>query len=222
MFDFAPKEKPEGAPMQQPARSARTIAIPRSEGADTQRRNLLVRFFSLLLTSVFCLWLSACAGTLPGGTDTVNENLFDDTKMLQQWVDSLKPGMSKGEVFARLGRLERDFTRLDRSQIIGVIFGGEDAGIPTHFQTNEDILTYLESLEGYRLKFRRVKRKHGIASPIRLQTNENGFDYQLSLVFKNGVLYQKPFMAGGVVNDIETQTIFDYLNPGSLFDRAID
>lgn len=94
--------------MQQSIRSARAIAITRSE-ADTQRRTFLTRLFSLLLASILCLWLGACAGTLPGGTDTINENLFDDTKMLQAWVDSLEPGMSKGEVFARLGRLERDF-----------------------------------------------------------------------------------------------------------------
>lgn len=212
-------------PIYRHSRQPRIKSLPCAVAAmqrPPQASGMMIRFGSLLLATMLCLGLGACAGTLPGGTDTVNENLFDDTKMLQEWVESLKPGMSKGEVFARLGRLERDFTRLDRSQIIGVIFGGEDAGIPTHFNTQEDILSYLESLEGYRLHFRRVKRKHGIASPIRLQTNENGFDYRLSLVFKNGALYQKPFMAGGVVNDIETQTIFDYLNPGSLFDRALD
>lgn len=207
--------------MSRTTRTTRVIALTRTE-KETLCAAFMMRLFGMMLTSMVCLWLAGCAGTLPGGTETVNENLFDDTKMLQQWVDSLEPGMSKGEVFARLGRLERDFTRLDRSQIIGVIFGGEDAGIPTHFRTSEEILPYLESLEGYRLQFRRVKRKHGIASPIRLQTNENGFDYNLSLVFKNGILYQKPFMAGGVVNDTETQTIFDYLSPGSLLDRAID
>lgn len=200
----------------------RAVALQSTDMTVAPQRLLLMRLSGILLAGFLCLGMSGCAGTLPGGTDTVNENLFDDTKLLEQWVESLEPGMSKGEAFARLGRLERDFTRLDRSQIIGVIFGGEDAGIPTHFNSNEDILVYLQSLEGYRLHFRRVKRKHGIASPIRLQTNENGFDYNLSLIFKNGVLYQKPFMAGGVVNDIETQTIFDYLNPGSLFDRALD
>lgn len=202
-------------------RKPRAHALACAE-ADTQHSGRLARLFGLMLASLMCLWLAGCAGSLPGGTETVNENLFDDTRMLQEWVESLEPGMSKGEVFARLGRLERDFTRLDRSQIIGVIFGGEDAGIPTHFRTDEEILSYLESMEGYRLQFRRVKRKHGLASPIRLQTNENGFDYKLSLIFKNGALYQKPFVSGGLVNDIETQTIFDYLNPGSVIDRAVD
>lgn len=207
--------------MSRPRRTSRAITESPTDKT-LQQPALLARLFGLMLASILCLWLTACAGTLPGGTETVNEKFFADHTLFEQWVNSLQPGMSKGEVFARLGRLERDFTRLDRSQVIGVIFGGEDAGVPAQFQTQEDILHYLESLEGYRLHFRRVKRKHGIASPIRLQTNENGFDYQLSLVFKNGVLYQKPFMAGGVVNDIETQTIFDYLNPGSLLDRAVD
>jgi len=206
--------------MSHPRRTSRATALARRD--ERPQPLWLARLFGLMLASLICLGMAGCAGTLPGGTETVNENLFDDIHTLKEWVDSLEPGMSKGEVFARLGRLERDFTRLDRSQIIGVIFGGEDAGIPAHFKTDEDILHYLESLEGYRVQYRRVKRKHGLASIIRLQTDESGYDYSLSLIFKNGVLYQKPFLAGGLVNDTETQTIFDYLSPGAIMDRAID
>lgn len=210
--------------MSRPARAAITTC-PSDTTADTltaTRHGFLLRFFWLMFACAACLVTTGCAGTLPGGTETVNEQFLDEGQNLKEWVDSLEPGMTKGETFARLGRLERDFLRLNRSEIIGVIFGGEDAGIPLHFRTDEDILAFLESIEGYRMNYRRVKRKHGIASPIRLQTDEKGFDYSLSLVFKDGRLYQKPFLSGGLVNDVETQTIFDYLNPGSLFDRAID
>lgn len=205
--------------MSSPARASTTICSDKPTAA---ARLFLVRFFWLMLSCTVCLVVGGCAGTLPGGTETVNEQFFDDNQKLKEWVDSLEPGMPKGEVFARLGRLEADFLRLNRSEIIGVIFGGEDAGIPLHFRTDEDILVFLETLEGFRLNYRRVKRKHGVASLIRLQTDAKGFDYSLSLVFKDGKLYQKPFLAGGLVNDTKTQTIFDYLNPGSLFDRAID
>lgn len=206
--------------MSRPAQAA--IATDPADTLAAAARLGVLRFFWLLLACAASLMTSGCAGTLPGGTETVNEQFFDDGQKLESWVNSLETGMSKGEVFARLGRLETDFLRLNRSEIIGVIFGGEDAGIPLHFRTDEDILVFLESLRGYRLNYRRVKRKHGIASLIRLQTDEKGFDYSLSLVFKDGKLYQKPFLAGGLVNDTKTQTIFDYLNPGSLFDRAID
>lgn len=206
--------------MSRPARTA--IKTYSADTVTASRHGFLVRFFWLMLACAASLVTSGCAGTLPGGTETVNEQFVDDERKLKDWVNSLEPGMTKGETFARLGRLESDFLRLNRSEIIGVIFGGEDAGIPLHFRTDEDILVFLESVEGYRLNYRRVKRKHGIASPIRLQTDEKGFDYSLSLVFKNDRLYQKPFLAGGLVSDTKTQTIFDYLNPGSLFDRAID
>lgn len=206
--------------MSRPARTA--IRKCPADTVTVARHGFPVRFFWLMFFCAASLVTSGCAGTLPGGTETVNEQFLDDGQKLKQWVDSLEPGMTKGETFARLGRLETDFLRLNRSEVIGVIFGGEDAGIPLHFRTDEDIMAFLESVEGFRLNYRRVKRKHGIASLIRLQTDEKGFDYSLSLVFKDNRLYQKPFLAGGIVNDTKTQTIFDYLNPGSLFDRAVD
>lgn len=173
------------------------------------------------LALIMALSISGCTGTLPGGSDAVNDSLYDSNANLKEWVDSLEPGMSKAEVFARLGRVERDFSRLDRGEIVGTLFGGKDAGIPIHFRTEEDIMHFLNSLEGYRLAYKRVKRKHGFSSLIRIQTDEKGYDYEISLIFKNGTLYQKPFLAGGVVNEKSSKTLFDYLNPGSFISAAM-
>ncbi len=180
-------------------------------------RPLLAFSFALIMT----LSVSGCAGSLPGGSDAVNDSLYDSNANLKEWVDSLEPGMSKPEVFARLGRVERDFRRLDRGEIVGTLFGGKDAGIPIHFRTGEDIMQFLNSLEGYRIAYKRVKRKHGFSSLIRIQTDEKGYDYEISLIFKNGQLYQKPFLAGGVVNEKSSKTVFDYLNPGSFISAAM-
>lgn len=175
-----------------------------------------------MIAMVLCLALSGCVGALPGGTDSINKSYYDSNADLEAWVASLEPGMSKPEVFARLGRVEKNFKRLTRSQIVGSLFGGEDAGIPVHFHTDESILAFLESLEGYRIEHKNVKRRHGLASPIRLQTDSKGYDYVLNLIFKDGKLYQKPYLTGGQVNVTSTKTIFDYLDPGMAVGIARD
>lgn len=168
------------------------------------------------------LLLGGCVGQLPGGSDSVNKSYYTSNADLEAWVTSLEPGMSKGETFARLGRVEKDFKRLTRSQIVGALFGGEDAGIPVHFYTDENILAFLDSLEGYRIEHRNVKRRHGLSSPIRLQTDATGYDYVLNLVFKDGKLYQKPYLTGGKINAVSTKTLFDYLDPGIAIGVARD
>ncbi|MDP2205997.1 MAG: hypothetical protein Q8K65_06780 [Alphaproteobacteria bacterium] len=174
--------------------------------------------FLALLMAVFLL--SGCAGALPGGTDAVNKSFYSSNTDLESWVSSLEAGMPKEEVFARLGRAQKDFRRLARNEIVGILFGGEDAGIPVHFYTDENILAFLESLEGYRIEYKSVKRRHGLTSPIRMQTDSKGFDYSLSMVFKDGKLYQKPYLTGGQVNNSSTKTLFDYLNPGMLLNTV--
>lgn len=176
----------------------------------------------LVALLIMTLMLSGCTGTLPGGSDAVNKSYYDSNADLENWVNSLETGMTREETFARLGRAQKDFRRLARNEIVGVLFGGEDAGIPVHFYTDENILAFLDSLEGYRIEYKTVKRKHGFASPIRIQTDAKGFDYSLSLIFKDGKLYQKPHLTGGQVNNSSTKTLFDYLNPGLLLGIAKD
>jgi len=159
---------------------------------------------------------------LPGGSEADNDSFYDSVKELQGWVNDLKPGMKKGEVFARLGRRQEEFERLTRSDIVGVLFGGKDAGIPTGFTPpgGENIARFLNSLEGYRMVYKKVKRKHGFTSPIRVQTDEKGYSYEISLIFKDGRLYEKPFLTGGIVNGVSSKTLFDYLNPGLIMNAT--
>lgn len=199
-------------------RAATATADTTAQAARTGTAVMMMALAALAL----CLGLSGCVGALPGGTDSINKSYYDSNADLEAWVSSLEPGMSKPEVFARLGRVEKNFKRLTRSQIVGTLFGGEDAGIPVHFHTDESILAFLESLEGYRIEHKNVKRRHGLASPIRLQTDSKGYDYVLSLIFKDGKLYQKPYLTGGQINVTSTKTIFDYLDPGMAVGIARD
>jgi hypothetical protein len=164
----------------------------------------------------------ACAGALPGGSDSINQNFYQNGDQLKEFADTLQPGMPRDEVFARLGRVEKDFKRLHRNEIISVLFGGRENGVPVSFNPDGDIKSFLESLDGYNLSFKQVKRRHGFTSPIRIQTDEEGFGYQLDLIFRNGLLLEKPFVTGGRITGADTNTIFDYLNPGTLLNSAID
>ncbi len=203
----------------------RIRSIAATATADTSARAAWMRTASLTMTlaaAAMCLLLSGCVGALPGGSESINKSYYDSNADLEAWVDSLEPGMSKAETFARLGRVEKNFKRLTRSQIVGTLFGGEDAGIPVHFHTDESILAFLESLEGFRIEHKNVKRRHGLASIIRLQTDAKGYDYTLNLIFKDGKLYQKPHLTGGQIDTTSTKTIFDYLDPGMAIGVARD
>ncbi len=85
---------------------------------------------------------------------------------------------------------------------------------------NEASKSFVQMLEGYQFEYESKNRIHGLSSPIRLQTNEAGFDYKLTLIFYQGNLLGWPILAGGVVNDSQSTTIFDYLNPGTAVDAA--
>lgn len=173
---------------------------------------------AMLIKSIlvaFCaLTLASCRGTLPGGNESLNKSYYNSAEDLKLWSDSLEKGMTKAEVFARLGRVQTDFKHLSRNEVITVLFGGNNTGVPVNFNLDGDVKTFLESLEGYRLEVRSVKKRHGFTSPIRVQTDAEGYHYILDLVFKDGRLYEKPTLTGGVVQEADSKTLFDYLNPG--------
>ena len=203
-------------PQRRRARALALAATKTGAGAIWAKCGFGLAVLAMLLS------LSACAGALPGGSDSINKSYYDSNADLETWVNSLEVGMSREETFARLGRVQKDFRRLARNEIVGVLFGGEDAGIPVHFYTDENILSFLDSLEGYRIDYKTVKRRHGFTSVIRVQTDAKGFDYRLNLIFKDGKLYQKPVLTGGQVNTTSSKTIFDYLTPGLILGAAKD
>lgn len=174
----------------------------------------LVHWMFFCLAIGAAIFLSGCAGTLPGGTENINKNYYESDQQLQGWMDELQPGMSQAEVFSRLGRTRPDFTHLTRSEIVSVLFGGRDSGIPAIFRTDEDIQHFLASLDGYKFEYKSIKKKLGFTSPIRIQTDASGFSYTVNLIFRNGVLYEKPILTGGKIASSSSKTLFDYLSPG--------
>jgi hypothetical protein len=178
------------------------------------------KYLQLALCGILALSLSSCAGSLPGGSDSENQGFYSSEGTFKSWVGELEEGMTRAEVFARLGRTQNEFTRLSRSEIISVIFGGRDSGVPVSFQETHNIKEFLESLEGYKLEYKSINRKHGFSSPIRIQTDERGYKYLVSLIFRDGILLEKPLLVGGKVNANSSSTLFDFFNPGLVIDTV--
>jgi hypothetical protein len=162
-----------------------------------------------------------CAGVapVPGGGDTVNGSFYKSEDDLKTRVDSLKEGMTQAEVFAKLNRKKDDFIALGRDEIMAALYGGQQYAMST-FSRPDHNRQYIQSLSGYKFTFKNIKRKHGVSSPISMRTHENGYHYTTTLIFKDGVLYEKPILSGGIVNASSSKTLFDYLNLGSVVGRA--
>ena len=71
--------------------------------------------------------LSGCAGVLPmpGSSESINRDFYENDVSMKERVLSLREGMRINEVFAHLGRVESDFIMLDRTQIVAVLYGGQ-------------------------------------------------------------------------------------------------
>jgi hypothetical protein len=180
------------------------------------RRFLCAPLFAALLLVAGC----ANVAPVPGGGETVNSAYYQSDDDFKTRVGQLLPGMGESEVLSVLGRTRNDLTTLTRDEIVKVLYGGNSMQMLDSSKEREEARNYLESLYGYHLEYKDVSTHHGFDSPIRIRTTKQGFDYKIDMVFKNGVLMEKPILAGGAVNDSESRTFFDYINPGSLLSRA--
>ena len=174
----------------------------------------------LVISSLFML--SGCAGImpLPGGKDTINHAFYKTDIDLKSRIASLEEGMPRDEVFAFLERHEDDFILLSREEIVTNLYGGQPiAGVQSVSSPIYSRET-LQALTGYKLMFKKVKRKHGVSSPIAMRTNETGYSYTAIFIFKNDELYEKPVLSGGAVDTSSTKTLFDYISPRTIMSQA--
>ncbi len=167
------------------------------------------------------LGLNACAPSMPvpGGTADLNQACFNSIPDMQARVLQMSPGMPEGEILANLCRKKETLTRLERREIRIALLGGENvlfSGMDTESDSQ-----LIRSLYGYKFSYKSVNRKHGFLSPIRIRTDETGFDYTMTLIFRDGKLFEKPILSGGPVNKITSSTIFDFITPGTLVGPAL-
>jgi hypothetical protein len=167
------------------------------------------------------LALAGCADApMPGGEDTVNATYYTAADDFKARVDQLQPGMGESQVLSILGRTRNDMTRLGREQIVSALYGGSAVQMLDNAAERDQTRLFLNSLYGYRLEYKNVIKHHGFASPIRLRTIEQGYSYTVNLIFQNGVLLERPVLAGGIINDTQSRTLFDYINPGTFLSHA--
>ena len=147
----------------------------------------------------------------------------------------MHPGMSEGEVFAKLcsSSKKESMARLDRREIRTSLLGGPDVpfvspgggvitgGAPDPSAKTSELSDsqIIQSLYGYKLSYKSVKKKHGFTSLIRIRTDESGYDYIVTLIFQNGALFANPILTGGPVNTVTSSTLFDFITPGTIVSR---
>ncbi len=151
----------------------------------------------------------------------MNESFYETKDDLLSKLGNLTPGMSQQDVFKTLEHEEGQFQRLTRQEISIALLGTSNLQFQDgmHDQTFEQ--NFIQSLYGFKLEYQKVKRRHGFSSPIRIKTDKKGFDYTVILIFRDNVLFEKPILSGGMVNESSSKTFFDYLNPGTVMDRVI-
>lgn len=182
---------------------------------DVDLRSVLIGVAAAVLV------LGACAGVLPvpGGTEAMNEACFSSPADMESRLAKLAPGMPEDQVLAEVCRRKEGLLQLDRRDIRIALLGGENIPFPDAPTADEQDL--MRGLYGYKLNFKSIKRKHGFTSPIRIRTDETGFNYSVTLIFRDGRLFEKPILSGGVVKGSHSGTLFDFITPGAILDQAV-
>lgn len=134
-------------------------------------------------------------------------------------LTEMAAGMPEDLVLKKLCRTRDGLQQIERRDIRIALMGGEN--IPFSDAYKMDGQDPMRSLYGYKLNFKSIKRRHGFTSPIRIRTDATGFDYSVTLIFREGKLFEKPIVAGGVVSESSSGTLFDFITPGTIVHRAI-
>lgn len=162
---------------------------------------------------------SGCAGIapVPGGKDTVNTEKYETREDLFENVRSIKTGMPEGQVLNLLNTEADDLYILSRSEILIDLYGTDNIRLDP--AQSEKLRK--DRLYGYRLIYRNVSREMGLNNPISMRTNKQGYQYTVSFIFKNGILFEDPIIAGGEVNESKSSTVFDMISPSRVVNSAI-
>ena len=160
--------------------------------------------------------LTACADKMPvpGGSSEVNRKCFGSIAEMQARLLEMHIGQAEGEILTKLCANRESLRRLERGEIRTALLGGPSVLFAQ--DNGETDAEVIQNLYGYSMTYKQVKSVHGFTSPIRIRTDEKGFHYTITLIFRNGMLFEKPLLTGGMVNDRKSSTLFDFLTPGTF------
>lgn len=162
------------------------------------------------LKSIFMATVLAVAVPFMTGCSTLNSDIetntqyFNDVATLDTRLDALQVGMSKAEVFETLGMDEGDMQSLDRKDIKVALYGSEDQVIQG---TEAEVRAFFSDMEGLQFDYENIERKRTFRGLLKIQTEDVGHDLSVTLVFKNGELYENPVRSGGKVNSKDRDPI---------------
>ena len=145
--------------------------------------------------------LSGCA--MMSSHEQANTNFFDSVNALEQRVDTLHIGMTKDQVFAALGMNEHDMSTLDRQGIKIALYGSADQVIQG---SEAEVRAFFGDMEGYNFTYADIHKDRSF-SGLKIKTVGTGYDVDVTLIFKNGELYENPIISGGRVNAIDKDPI---------------
>ena len=177
------------------------------------------RTLSTLMLLLLCVAITGCADKMmvPGGDKQVNEQIFSGKQDLLNRIAKVQEGMSQNHVFSIFDVEEKDLVKIGREDIMRALFG--DNRIPMSELGHQDpvaLRNFLRELYGYTFQYQDIKRSHGFKDVIRYRTKEKGFDYDVTLIFHNGALFEKPVLTGGAVKKAHSISIFDSIRYGTF------
>lgn len=181
-----------------------------------------MRCFFLIAFSALALFAAGCAGVapVPGGTDSINADFYASDTDFKSRVGRLQAGMPQDLVFNILGRRSDELRQLSRNEILTALYGSNTTQNMGSGPERDRLYAFMQSLYGYQLRYKDVAKDHGFVNPFRIRTEEQGYDYSVSLIFRNGYLLERPDLSGGLVHERSSSTFFDYLNPGAIMGRV--
>lgn len=152
----------------------------------------------------------ASAITVTGGCAVMdsqvqsNADFFSGEEEIRSRISQLEVGMDKQEVFETLGVKAENLHSLDRKGIKIALYGSENQKIDG---SEEEVRKFLSDMEGYKLDYKSIDRDRSLSFSFRIKTESTGYDMSIYMVFKNGKLFDKPNVKGGLVNENESDPI---------------
>lgn len=169
---------------------------------EQRKTNTLTKIFmaAALVTGLF---VTTGCSTLNSDIKT-NTEYFNSVVTLDDRLDQLEVGMTKEEVFNTLGMNQGDMQSLDRKGIKVALYGSEDQVIQG---SEAEVRAFFSDMEGLSFDYENIERKRTFRGLLKIQTEDVGHDLSVTLVFKEGLLYENPVRAGGKVNSTDRDPI---------------
>lgn len=165
----------------------------------------------LLLTGCTNLPKHSKLHNIEFGAARMNADAFCDPEDLGNRVAKLKPGMTQADVYETLGVSEKKFRLIGDDEKMKFV---DPAQVPQpHSVEEQEKMKERAARYSVReLSYKDVRKRGGISVLLTTETQTRGFDLQLRLIFKDGLL-ERPALPSGImgIDQYDKETIFQAL-----------